>query len=107
MTFPASAAGLHILCHSREETRLKVPDPPARDLACDETFAIQSIFDSAPGYTPSGPILGQADGKDRCILWTWPAQMLYFSKFARDLHHHADPWMSGMTRRQLPCCSNH
>jgi hypothetical protein len=34
-----------------------------------------------------------------------PTQILFFSKFARDFLHHAEPWMSGMTRRPLPCRS--
>jgi hypothetical protein len=45
-----------------------VPEPPARDHACAETFAIQSIFESAPGYIPSCPTLSQADGE---CLWTY------------------------------------
>jgi len=35
-----------------------------------------------------------------------PTELPYFSKFAQDFHDAADPWMSGMTRGQLPYHSN-
>lgn len=108
MSFPASTAAQHGgLCHSREKTRLKVPEPPARDHACSETFAIQSIFDAAPALRSLMSDTSQADGDGRCMPVDLALMQMFFCrKFAADFHRDADPIAGGMTRRQLPCRSN-